>query len=751
MKGIPYKHFPKFILRTPLFPLGFLKPLTEGSSTDEEDLAEVCRNRLVQEAIWLGSPDLHSRLQAWLSGDVTDREKVLRIQYALMRYILRMCSRSTPFGLFAGISVGTIGEKEDIQLVAQSSYKRYTRLDMQYICALTQNLTQHKTIREKLAHYPNSSLYRVGDKARYVEYRYREKIRTHHIVEIDWTPYLDSVLELAQSGATIRTLADNLVDDDITYDEAEAYIEELVAGQVLVSELEPAVTGSEPLDYLTTCLTPIPDTENIKQLMTDVRRSLKRVDDSVMGTTISAYADITDSLRPLETDFEEKFLFQVDMVKPTLSCTLPEAMLDDILKGLQVLVRLSPTTQKNTRLSDFAQAMRERYETREIPLLHALDSDAGIGYIQSNVDGTVAPLVDDLQLPESQDGAAITWTKIDSFLLSKYSQVLKEQMPKLVLTDADLTSFVANWDNLPDTFSTMVTILKNNKGSGSTYTYEISGIAGSSAGNLIGRFCHAESEVESHVRTITQKEAELKESSILAELVHLPYSRVGNVLHRPVLREYEIPYLARSAMPEHHQIHLNDLLVSVNGNHIVLRSRRLNKEVVPRLTCAHNFRASTLHVYRFLADLQTQNSRIARFMWSSVYNECDFFPRVSYKNIILSPARWRIKRNEIKRMLSLTTDKELVTAVKRWTERRSIPVYVLLNDADNQLLVNLENAFCIRTLFSATKGRNEFMLTESLFHSGESIVKSSEGIFAHEIVLSFYRDSVRSDAGASTK
>src|SRR6185503_4797375 len=88
--------------------------------------------------------------------------------------------------------------------------------------------------------------------------------------------------------------------------------------------------------------------------------------------------------------------------------------------------------------------------------------------------------------------------------------------------------------------------------------------------------------------------------------VHLPQGRTGNVLSRPVLRDYEIPFLGRSGAPPENQIPLTDLQVTVTEQRIVLRSERLGREVIPRLTSAHNFTFG-LGIYRFLCGLQGQD------------------------------------------------------------------------------------------------------------------------------------------------
>ena len=90
-------------------------------------------------------------------------------------------------------------------------------------------------------------------------------------------------------------------------------------------------------------------------------------------------------------------------------------------------------------------------------------------------------------------------------------------------------------------------------------------------------------------KNIAKKEEALYKDYILAEITHLPEARIGNIVRRPTLREYEIPFLAQSVLSADYQISAEDLFISVKNNRIVLRSGKLNKEVKPYLTNAHNY------------------------------------------------------------------------------------------------------------------------------------------------------------------
>ncbi len=213
-----------------------------------ERLKENAMRPEVREGLYLASPDLMEALERWLENPAS--KKGARVERALVRYFSRMCGRSTPFGMFAGYSVGKRAAATRLEIDAQRLYRRHTRLDMDYLGSLIDALANDPALETQLVYRPNSSIYHAAGRLRYAECRIRNNTRSYHLVAVDETDYLLDTLRRAEKGASIATLAAALVDDDITIDDATAYVRELAQTQILVPDLAPTATGPEPIHDL---------------------------------------------------------------------------------------------------------------------------------------------------------------------------------------------------------------------------------------------------------------------------------------------------------------------------------------------------------------------------------------------------------------------------------------------------------------------------------------------------------------------
>ena len=721
-----YHFHPQFIFRTPLIPLQ-----KNNMNRDSKGLWSYSQQPFFKEAIYLASPVLHDQLIKWHKDELRDEKEIDKLVLSIYKYYSRMQTRCTPYGLFAGCSTGIWGPKNEI--ITTDYIKRHTRLDMNYLCALAQKLNTHSIILPLLLFYPNNSIYLLGSQLRFVEYKYVNNRRIHQISSIDYNNYLQIILEKAKPGSTISELSNILVDDDITYAEAEVFIKELIDSQVLISELEPAVTGDEFIYQLIDALKKLNEKNNnleinsIIQILITTKEQIQEIDGQI-GNNTEMYRIIYQQLKALDTPIEENQLFQTDLYKASTSAILNENVKKDLQSAIDFLNRFS-LKSSNLNLETFKENFQIRYEDSEILLLEALDTETGIGYTNKDKVG-VNILLDDIFIPvRNQRSYNIKWNTQQDFLHERLISAIKKNDYTVIFTDEDIKTTENYSAVLPDSLSIMFRIIYENK-------LYIQNIGGSSAANLLGRFAHGDDTIHKIINDITTHEQNLNNGKILAEIVHLPESRIGNILLRPVLRNYEIPYLGKSALPAENQIQLQDLMISIRNGKIILRSIKLNKEVIPRLSTAHGYSFNALPAYQFLGDLQTQyveKSELA-FNWGTLSSNYKFLPRAEYKNIILARAKWQLLKSDYQILLSEERI-SLIDKIIEWRKQWNIPQYVVLVEADNELFVNFDDVLSIKMFVSVIKKKDRIALDEFLFDVDNLLIKDvQENRYTNEFI-----------------
>ncbi|MEW7293162.1 lantibiotic dehydratase family protein [Aquimarina sp. 2304DJ70-9] len=734
----PYTFFEEFCIRTPLLSLDFYYHLTKDKQISIEAYREIWNDNVVKEAIFLASPELFLEIEKWLSNQTSDPKKIQRLQSSLLKYLSRMSSRCTPFGLFAGCSIGTFGKLTTIELPHYSENQRQTRFDMNFLVAFSQKLSKEKNIKNQLLWFPNNSLYKIGQQYRYIEYTYNKYNRRQHSIEaVTHTPYLEIIIKNAQSGKKVEELASLLVDDEISKNEAQEFIYQLIDNQILVSELEPSVSGKDFLLQIHETLKKLKDTDAIINQISYFQEFLDRIDQTV-GNSVDTYHKNNEEIKKLDIDFELKYLFQTDMYTKTLQNQLDVQFAYKAKRVMNLLNKIS-TPPQDSNLQRFKNAFIKRYETREIPLAQALDTEIGIGYLQNQEAADYNPFLDGIDIPpRHQETQNISWNPANEILHKKLHQLSKDNAYILQLEDQDFEHLPANWNDLPDTLSSLVEIITIN----GKQKLVLQNMGGSSAANLLGRFSTGNTQIMKQVQHIANLEQEMNHDKLLTEIIHLPESRTGNVIRRATIRNYEIPYLGKSNLPKEQQIFIDDLMISVKRNRIVLRSKVNNTEVLPKLTNAHNYRGqNSLPIYHFLCDLQQQNLRSSiGFYWGKMMDKNTFLPRVEYKDFIFSKARWKITTKNISSLLeSINNTQNSIVEIAKWRSKHQIPQYVQLIDNDNTLLINLENMSSVKMLFSVVKNRAQFILEEFLF-TEESVIKSQKKNYSNQFVFSFYNE-----------
>ena len=720
----PYSFHPDLVLRTPRLPL-------PGELT-EQTLTVLLSDPIFLESIYIASPVVYDECIKWKQGDINPK-KIEKLTSTLTKYYLRSSSRCIPFGLFSGC--GVIAWKNDATpIIVDNSVERHVRLDMHYLCMLAQKIANAPGITELLTYYVNNSAYKIGDELRYVEYLFINGSKKYQITAVQQSEYLTRIIDAAKNGKKINELISLIVDEDISEEEAKAFVYDLIDAQVIISELEPKLTGDGLLAQIIKTLKNIaalqpPAIKEIFAVLNTVQHKLENIA-SIQTDHISAYREIVALLNDAEPVLDESKIFQIDSTIKIEKGSVDNNIQDQLQDALGVLNKLS-TFHTNKNLASFSKNFHDKYGDEEMPLLRVLDAETGIGYLNSNA-GYLTPLIDELIIPSKEQTLHLTWGKVEQFLHKKLQAGSNNNC--IEINDDDIKEFDADWKDLPESMSIMFKIIDDTKD-----LIQIDAVGNSTAAGLLGRFAHTDARINKMLYDIAKKEQENKPEVIYAEIIHLPENRTGNVLLRPAFREYEIPYLAQSAVAIEKQIDVSDLYVSIKNGAVYLRSKRLNKQIVPRLSTSHNFSFDALPVYQFLCDLQTQDMRsILSFYWGSLELLYTSLPRVMYKNTILSLAKWGFSDQDIKPLIK--NENIVMDDILHFKELHKLPQYVVLTEGDNELLVNLEDKQSVTVWLNTIKKKKAFGLKEFI-RPVNGITDKQQHVYSNQFIATIFKEA----------
>jgi len=380
---------------------------------------------------------------------------------------------------------------------------------------------------------------------------------------------------------------------------------------------------------------------------------------------------------------------------------------------------------ENEALSDFKHAFLKKFEQSAIPLLIAMDPELGVGY--KNLAHPVQEL--DLievvnkfkHLPDSSK--ADGYTKLHNFLLNAM----------LSGTEIKLENFINQKDinplPLPNSLSVMLHLYNDQP--------VIESIGGSTANALTGRFTMASQGLTQSGLHISGLESDANPDLIFFDIAYQAEKEVDNVNRRKQLYSYELPILTWSC----HQttLRLDDIMVAIRNSEIILWSKKYDKRLIPRIPSAYNYGRSDLSVYRFLCDLQHQAIKSdLSFNFQHFFPDLVRYPRVSYKDIIVSPAMWLIPEN-IKKLSNSDDTKNSILQLKAWFQTQAIDFYVKSGLSDQKLCFNPNDdsdLIALLSYFRQNQSGNIY-ISEALFPEKPEVSNITGKPYIAEYILNY--------------
>jgi thiopeptide-type bacteriocin biosynthesis protein len=706
-------HF--FMVRTALLPFETYPLFNQERDSKRKLLDFYQSHELFQEAIAIASPALHQALQTLIQD--FSSQGLDKVYQGLLKYFLRMCSRTTPFGLFSSVGWGQFAEQIQLEFTLMSLKKR-VKPDMVWVNSLLNFLHTQKGLIQHLRVIVNPLILKQRSKLCLTKSSHAQQTRS--LVSIRHTPASESVLTLAKSPLLYTELENKLSLFFSQYDQKKitACLDQMFQREFLISELSICLDQPFKLSRLIDKIKAREEPLEILATLEQVDEAIKKYETSPIGQGFSL---LKEALQQLNAWEKVDYPMQVDSFLDCSSLQLKHEIREHLAETATALWLLAQhPSAEESKLTRYHRLFLEKYgHNRLVPLLDLIDPVKGLGYpvekreeVKQN---NLSTLKEELFARIS--GNEIIVDDLVQNLWFKYQDRFVEAPLSLEL------------------YFDILTDLSKNREQGD-YTLVLNPVIASvQAGNTFGRFLSLWDDASNKIETMRQfliKEEALDQKALFVEASFLPEApRTANVCFFSKIRQFQL--CLHYHEPSQHSIDLEDLYVGATLQRLYLYSKRLKREIRVSMSSAVNPDLAP-PILRFLLDVTLfRSTPFSPYIWQGLAQSPVYLPRVRYRHTILCPARWcfSLERFRLKPEANL---EEIAANLKTALQVQQTPELVYLTNYDHRLLIQWSHPEHFKLLCQQLLSKGEIILFE-YFTRAKQTMQSEQGSHMTEFVV----------------
>ena len=713
----PYFFLNNIVLRCPAFSF---------QNYNIKNLEVLLQNKNFQQAIYLASTGLYEAIAVHKFKIEGLSEK---LKQNLLKYYNRMSFRPTPFGTFSTISLAYWGEASVIDL--KHGIETSLHFDQEVALLLAGYLTAQNNYF--LKYQINPSLHQF-----YKEFRFIKCNATGDSHKIDFTLesfdfdlFVQSLMKYCGELRSVPEITSFIsIKTGATSDETFNYLLGLISHQILLSEIQANIIGNDYMLELlyNPSLSKFELVGSFKKLYGEMR--------SKTSFTLNEIEQLHQNTKPLLDQITPKTpqnLFYANGRRKVNQGCVSLDYQQKIWDGLECLQKISITSMPED-MASFVKAFQTKFDRQSVPLMHALDPTVGVGYGGLTINPVESDLLRDVGFTKMErPHHKLNWTAIQQLLLNLWHQDPERKMTDpIIIRQEDLDSIPNAKESLqlPPTFPVMFRII-NNK-------VFVEAAGGVTATAIIGRFTSIDDNIHQIGMQLAQHEIVTNRGVVFAEIGQQGQPHTDNINRRKPVYDYEIPINVRSLLPHEKQLLLSDLWVRYENGEILLESKKLGKRVIPRLSSAYNYNHSDLPIFRFLCDLQHQSIQSnLTLSLSFMFPGLNFYPRIEYKNTILTLATWYLKKEDFESLAIADVEKSKAR-FNAFRKKWQLPKVISLGKLDQQLVFDLDNVKEVGFFLYCIKSEQEIRVQEFLLPDTCSASQSKSKLFISQYIAFLY-------------
>jgi len=715
------------MIRASVFPLAAKLPpwpSLEGNNSCavhewREWITEIWADESTAAAIEFAAPLLAEAVRRVLVEDLERPRAVRRVTVSLVRYLLRVQHRATPFGLFAGPAPVRIGHIPSV--CWGTRHRAFIRADAVWLNDVITNLESNPEVLRHLSVVADPTCTVRGAT---VTVPHQPGPDGPTDTTMRRTRAVEAVLALASTPSAVGDIVAKLHSDypDTPISVIEAMVRNLVQHRVLLTNLQAPMTCDDALGHLVMQLDAVGaaagDLRRIHQL-------LARHDAAPPDEQRTIRAQATKAMTSVSGVVDRHLMVNL---RPDGEVVLPADVVHEAERALETIARISPYPNGSPAWQDYRSRFLERYSMGAVvPLRDLTDPDTGLGF-PVGYRGTVLPR------------PVLATTRRDEHLLALAQSAALNNQREVVLTEEDITALsLGEPTQVPAHVELVYTVLSHSlkdleKGRFSLLTAGLSLAAGTTTGRFLTMLDQADRDRMTAVFAgLPTLAAGAVRGQVSSPPLRLPTHNVGRA---PTVLPHTL------SVGEHNPqatLGMDDLGVVADSGRLYLVSLSTGQPIEPSVMNAVELSSATHPLVRFVCELHRSHTAILiPFAWGAAAR-LPFLPEVRVGRTILSAACWRLRPRDLR-----DEGLDWTFRLADWRARYGVPRTVYVGNDDQRLRLNLDIP------------AHQQLLRAELDQLGTVVVhEAPEGSAfawlgrAHEFTTSFASDQKRNPAPAA--
>ena len=679
----------------------------------EKQIIDLCNNSFFMEAIFVASPSLFEDLCRLRDGQIISEKKKNEIYLSSYQYFYRMCSRTTPFGLFAAIA-NNIENTTPKKII-----KKTLLLDYEWSWRFSKKIEAEHL--EVLCFQRNGMCYET-DTNYYVPYSICNDDRS-----VEKTELTDAILKACKQSINYFKLQNEICEQQklTTIVQFNNMIHRLLKAGIIISNLTP---NPHQRDYMGFVLKTLG--KNFSQskqglIIQEIRENIQLYENNQSTDPIITLSKITSELSKLL--FANRYI-QVDAtLENGIHYPISQENREKICEAVNLIFDFfSKVKVSHSIYNTYKDLFMNKYgDYRTVPILEMLDPYIGIGVPSTYKTYKKKTKGEKEYLPQYN-------RKLVRYVYTRIQKAIQEKTT--VKIDEEFFCFLSSISKAKTKFPQKIfsgIFCSHDKLGNQKFELNMDLLPTN------GELLPFQRIMDFHQMYSMKNNKRVNgndDTPIICQLQYIPQRiKWTNVMREPLTEQRHIRGYLWDDTPQEN-INFNDLYVGLENNRFFLFDNKTKERVNVISKNMYSYYNDS-DVIRFIKEVNEDNTvQVKSDLFEKYFSLHVYLPEFTYKNITIVPETWCFCENDL--LFPIHDFQDFKDWIKQIITQYEIPEIIYYRIGDFGYFINPKHDLSCKMLFKNWK-KYHFLTFQKYCFSPEETLFSNNETYRVEMIMSF--------------